>query len=36
MLQDIGLTRGDIRGAVYANRLPANSNELPNSSQDVA
>jgi len=36
MLQDIGLTRGDIHGAVYANRLPANSNELPNSSQDVA
>ncbi len=36
MLQDIGLTRGDIRSAVYANRLPANSNERPASSQDVA
>ena len=36
MLQDIGLTRGDIRSAVYANHLPANSNERPASSQDVA
>ena len=35
MLQDIGLTRGDLHAVVYANRVPANSNERPDSSQVV-
>ena len=36
MLQDIGLMRGDIYRAVYARRTPANTNDRPDSSRDVA
>ena len=36
ILQDIGLTRGDIRRAVYSGPAPANTNDRPANSMDVA
>ena len=36
MLQDIGLTRGDIHRAVYSGPTPANANDRPVDSKDVA
>ena len=36
MLQDIGLTRGDIRRVVHSGPTPANTNDRPIDSKDVA